>query len=39
MVDHARRLIAVLDGQEGGTRRTVEYAMRRGLEIVYVDME
>lgn len=39
MVDHARRLIAVFDGQEGGTRRTVEYAMRRGLEIVYVDME
>ena len=39
MVDHAQRLIAVFDGQEGGTRRTVEYAMRRGLEIVYVDME
>mgnify|MGYP000056629703 CR=1 FL=1 len=39
MVDHAARLIAVFDGQEGGTRRTVEYAMRRGLEIVYVDME
>ena len=39
MVDHAARLIAVFDGQEGGTRRTVEYAMRCGLEIVYIDME
>ena len=39
MVDHAARLIAVFDGQEGGTRRTVEYAMRCGLEIVYIDIE
>ena len=34
MVDHASLLIAVHDGQSGGTRRTVEYAMRRGLDIV-----
>ena len=39
MVDHAARLIAVFDGQEGGTRRTVEYALRCGLEIVYVGVE
>ena len=39
MVDHASRLIAVFDGQEGGTRRTVEYALRSGLEVVYVDAE
>ena len=39
MVDHAARLIAVFDGQEGGTRRTVEYALRSGLEVVYVDAE
>ncbi len=39
MVDHASRLIAVFDGREGGTRRTVEYAMQRGLEIVYIDVE
>ena len=34
MVDHATLLIAVHDGQSGGTRRTIEYAMRRGLDIV-----
>ena len=39
MVDHAARLIAVFDGQDGGTRRTVEYALRCGLEVVYVDAE
>ena len=34
MVDHAALLLAVHDGQPGGTRRTMEYAMRRGLQIV-----
>ena len=34
MVDHASLLIAVHDGQSGGTRRTIEYAMRRGLDVV-----
>jgi len=37
MVEHAARLIAVYDGQNGGTRRTVEYAMRRGLEVVLLE--
>ena len=34
MVDHASLLLAVHNGQPGGTRRTMEYAMRRGLQIV-----
>ncbi len=34
MVDHASLLIAVHEGLPGGTRRTIEYAMRRGLDIV-----
>lgn len=34
MVDHASLLIAAFDGSAGGTRYTVEYAMRRGLAIV-----
>ena len=34
MVDHASLLIAVHDGQSGGTRRTIEYALRRGLDVV-----
>ena len=36
MVDHAAMVIAVYDGQAGGTRRTVEYALRRGLPVVLV---
>ena len=27
-------LIAVHDGQTGGTRRTIEYALRRRLDVV-----
>ncbi|MBE6990051.1 MAG: DUF1273 domain-containing protein [Ruminococcaceae bacterium] len=34
MVDHASLLIAVFDGQEGGTRRTIEYALQQGLHII-----
>lgn len=36
MVDHASLLIAAFDGSAGGTRYTVEYAMRRGISIVDV---
>ena len=39
MVDHAAMLIAVHDGQSGGTRRTIEYAIRRGLDIVDIPPE
>ena len=34
MVDHASLLIAAFDGSAGGTRYTMEYAMRRRLDIV-----
>lgn len=34
MVDHASLLIAMFDGSPGGTRYTVEYALRRGLNVV-----
>ncbi len=34
MVDHASLLIAAFDGSSGGTRYTVEYAMRRGVSVV-----
>lgn len=39
LVDHASMLIAVHNGQSGGTRRTIEYAMRRGLNIVVLPVE
>ena len=34
MVDHSALLIAAFDGSAGGTRYTVEYAMRRRVDIV-----
>lgn len=34
MVDHASLLIAAFDGSAGGTRYTVEYALKRGLTVV-----
>jgi uncharacterized phage-like protein YoqJ len=34
MVDHTSLLIAAFDGTPGGTSRTVEYALRRGLAVV-----
>ena len=33
MVDHAALLIAVNDGEPGGTRNTILYALRQGLNI------
>lgn len=34
MVDHASLLIAAFDGTAGGTQYTMQYAMRRGVDIV-----
>jgi len=34
MVDHSSLLIAVHDGLPGGTRRTIEYALKNRLEII-----
>lgn len=36
MVDHAAVLIAVYDGQSGGTYHTVRYAMERKVPVVFV---
>ena len=38
MVDHSSLLIAAFDGSAGGTRYTVEYAMRRRLDVVDLDI-
>ena len=37
LIDHADCLIAVYDGQPGGTRYTVEYAQKKGLHIMIID--
>ena len=34
MVDHASLLIALHDGLPGGTRYTIEYALRRGVDVI-----
>ena len=38
MVDHSMLLIAAFDGTAGGTCYTVEYALRRGIEIFDVSI-
>ena len=35
MVDNAARVIAVYDGVPGGTKNTIEYAKKRGVEVLY----
>ncbi len=39
MVDRSSRLIAVYDGNLGGTMYTITYAMRRGVEVDILDVE
>ena len=33
MVDHASRLIAVSTGAPGGTQKTIDFAVMKGLEV------
>ncbi len=39
MVDHASVLIAAYNGAPGGTRSTMLYAMRQGLEVIELPIE
>ena len=39
MVDRSNTLIAVYGGGTGGTKNTIEYAQRRGLQIVTISPE
>ena len=39
MVDHADVLLAVYNGKSGGTRSTMLYAMRRGLQIIELPVD
>jgi len=36
MVDHASRVIAVFNGEKGGTKNTIDYAIRNAIEVIYV---
>lgn len=37
MVNHAARVIAVYNGEKSGTKNTIDYAIRKGVPIVYID--
>ena len=37
MVDNATHLIAVYDGQPGGTKHTIDYAQMKGLDITTIE--
>ena len=39
MVDHASLLIAVNDGARGGTRSTIEYAFKRGVNVLDIPLD
>lgn len=37
MVNHSNRVIAVYNGEAGGTRNTINYANKIGVEIVIIE--
>lgn len=37
MVNHSARVIAVYNGEAGGTRNTIEYAKAQGVSLVMID--
>lgn len=39
MVDHSSVLVALHGGLPGGTRYTIEYALRRGLDVIDIPIE
>lgn len=39
MVDNSSRLLAVYNGEEGGTLQTITYARDRGLEVLWIPPE
>ncbi len=36
MVDRCARVLAVFNGTPGGTKNTIDYAKRRGVEVIYL---
>lgn len=36
MVDHAGRVIAVFNGEKGGTKNTIDYADRQNVPVIYI---
>jgi len=38
LVDHSARVIAVYNGEPGGTKNTIDYAEKHGIPIVYASL-
>ncbi len=36
LVDHSARVLAVFNGEAGGTKNTIDYATRQGVEVVLI---
>ena len=36
MVDHSKRVIAAYNGASGGTKNTIDYATRKGVEVINI---
>lgn len=36
MVDHSQRVIAAYNGEPGGTRNTINYANKKGIEVINI---
>ena len=37
LVDHSERVLAVFTGERGGTKNTLDYARRKGVECIIID--
>jgi hypothetical protein len=37
MVDHSSLVIAVFNGERGGTKNTLDYAKRKGVACIIID--
>ena len=37
MVDRSARVIAVFNGEKGGTKNTIDYAYRNGIPVVFIE--
>ena len=37
LVDHSERVIAIFTGERGGTKNTLDYARRKGVECIIID--
>ncbi len=38
MIDRSTRVIAIYTGEPGGTKNTIDYALREGIEVVYGEL-